>query len=317
MVQTNLKSDNFCGYNQSASPFHWIMDKEQVNVQFNSGEIGITTDVGLHVPSEVIGVSNYLSDRGNYLTKCVPPVPSILSDKGYEGDAGILGTENVLKTHDLCSVYNLKNENFSDDNGDNNDNNDNDNDNNDDNDNKLSTATGEVIDNKCSSTEWLLPNVFNNKRSAIDISGQNFKASFLGAEEENLPNLAQDLDKVIERMAPQRGGLDSNAMIKNFEEYNLSSKIRKPYDAKYCWFGFPFKDGELAYIYDNQDDLESKHFTPDDIVILGGDSPAYQQGCSFSNNDCYNCNDTYNNKAPYLNGGCNKISIFEDMCSDS
>ena len=61
MVQTDLKSDNFCGYNSSAAPFFWTMDPIQNNVQFNAGEVGVNTGVGVHTPSEVIKVSNFLS----------------------------------------------------------------------------------------------------------------------------------------------------------------------------------------------------------------------------------------------------------------
>ena len=76
MVQTDLSSDNFCGFNQSASPFYYTMDPVQNNVEFKIGEIGITPSVGVHTPGEVIKVDSYLKDIGNVLTRCNLPVPA-------------------------------------------------------------------------------------------------------------------------------------------------------------------------------------------------------------------------------------------------
>jgi len=103
MVQTDLKSDNFCGYNTSAAPFFWVLDPVQNHVQFNAGETGVFTGVGLHTPAEVIDVSSMIvaGGRDNYLTSCVPPVPPLPSKYGNASDDSIRGTGPKLPTQGL------------------------------------------------------------------------------------------------------------------------------------------------------------------------------------------------------------------------
>lgn len=96
MPQTNLKSDNFCGYNNSAATMYWVLDPVQNTVQYNIGETGVPTGVGLNTPGEVIQVDSFLKDIGNYLTACNPPAPTLPSKLGYASDASITNSGNSL-----------------------------------------------------------------------------------------------------------------------------------------------------------------------------------------------------------------------------
>lgn len=81
-MQTNLQSDNFCGYNNSASEFFWIMMPNQYSNTYAIGEIGIPAGGGMggaYVRPEEIDVSSFLSGRDDILSKCTPPVPSLAS----------------------------------------------------------------------------------------------------------------------------------------------------------------------------------------------------------------------------------------------
>lgn len=58
---------------QAVAPYKWIIDNTQNSEQYNLTETGINSSIGLHTPSDIINVSSYLSDRGNILTKELPP----------------------------------------------------------------------------------------------------------------------------------------------------------------------------------------------------------------------------------------------------
>jgi hypothetical protein len=96
MPQTDLKSDNFCGYNTAAASMYWILDPIQNRIQYNIGEVGVPTGVGLNTPGEVIQVDSFLKDIGNYLTSCNPPAPPMPSKLGFSSDASINKTGNSL-----------------------------------------------------------------------------------------------------------------------------------------------------------------------------------------------------------------------------
>ena len=79
-MQTNLKSDNFCGYNQEASPFYWILMPGQYENTFTIGEVGVPSGGGMagsYIRPDVIDVSSFLSGRDNVLSNCTPPTPSL------------------------------------------------------------------------------------------------------------------------------------------------------------------------------------------------------------------------------------------------
>jgi hypothetical protein len=80
MAQTNLKSDDFCGYNQSAAPFYYMFQPGQYENTFVYGEVGVSAAGGTggsYVRSDLIGISSFLSGRDDILTKCNPPTPDL------------------------------------------------------------------------------------------------------------------------------------------------------------------------------------------------------------------------------------------------
>ena len=58
MVHSDLKSTDLCGYDNSASSMHWVLDPVQTRTQFNVGGPGVPTGVGLNTPGEVISVED-------------------------------------------------------------------------------------------------------------------------------------------------------------------------------------------------------------------------------------------------------------------
>lgn len=79
MSQTNLKSDDFCSYNQAAAPFLWVMQKPQeqgYNNTFAYGSVGVNT-ASNHVRPDVINIDSFLSGRDDILSKCNPPIPAL------------------------------------------------------------------------------------------------------------------------------------------------------------------------------------------------------------------------------------------------
>jgi hypothetical protein len=331
MVQTDLKSDNFCGYNTSAATFFWVSDPVQNNLQFNAGETGVFTGVGLHTPSEVIDVSSMIvaGGRDNYLTSCVPPVPPLPSKKGFETDESIRGIGQKLPTQGLddrgtdlqmsqSAQFNRENnERFV----------------NMQNDNKkvdyldlVEKADGTRA-RLTDRTQFLLPEVTNHKRSATDYSDVDWQAGFSG-NANNLYTVPQLLTNVIERMALERGGLDQNQIIKQSQEpwtkNTLESgprgpvdlngkeqiptcqKIRQPYNIKFP-FGLPTNPNNGEELKER----ESIHFNSIDVASLGNNSPVLDQDPSVQ----------FNYNGIYSNGGCNKVSFLKDinhkMCSDS
>ena len=310
MVQTNLKSDNFCGYNTSAAPFYWVLDPVQNYLQYNVGEVGVPTGVGLHTPGEVIKVDSYLKDIGNYLTSCVPPVPPQPSKLGNASDASIEKTGPALPTQGFTSGQDNQplmdaqfprkgRESFT---------------------NvvpKINTgvakANGEYSPEMVDRSTFLLPDAGQNvKRSAADYSSVNWQAGF-GGNGGNLHTDPQNLTYVIERMWLERGGLDSNQLIKN--SYNLYTKehphgprnlkgqfqkptcekVRQPYPI-HAPFGLDFKQ-------------TSEHFNSLDVASQGISTPVLDQ----------NNNIPFNYNAVYSNGGCNNLSLIKDkkMCSNN
>lgn len=322
MVQTDLKSDNFCGYNTAAAPFYWILDPVQNHVSYNFGEVGVATGVGLHTPASVVDVSSMIvgGGRDNILTSCNPPVPA-LSPYGNLTDNGIrtnnpslqLPTQGLeTRKNDLTNLNNSQNINLTHHLNNMTQNHDN-------SANKISTASGTTIKkNTLDKSQFLLPSFTRLKGAAKDLSAIDFQGGFSG-NGDNLYTNPQDLTHVIERMSLERGGLDSNQIIKQSQEpwtgntykngpnrpknlkdlneqYATCDKIRQPYNIKYA-FGIP-----------PGPERESKHFNAIDVTSLVKDSPVLDQ----------NPNIRYNKDAIYNNGGCNNISFLKDnkMCSN-
>jgi len=359
MPQTDLKSDNFCGYNTAAASMYWILDPAQNRLQYNIGEVGVPTGVGLHTPGEVIQVDSFLRDIGNYLTACNPPAPPMPSKLGYASDDSITnklvpgntlpvqGLSNKFKQdspiptatfdNDAVLSYPSTKENFANNYIKNqremnilpelNPNESQENlekyvnlakekymaaDGSDQNFTDFS-GTGPFTSRVVNANTFLLPDSGQNvKRSAYDISSVDWQAGFAG-NAGNLHTDPQNLTYVIERMWEERGGLDQNDLIKkSWKLYtrehpngpeNLKgqsqqptcTKIRQPYpiDAP---FGLKF----------NQ---TSTPFNAIDVIAQGKSSPRFGQEVRLP----------FNYHAPYVNGGCNNISMVknEQMCSDN
>jgi len=103
MSQTNLSSDSWCQYNQSASPFFWVMEPGQYANTYVFGEVGVSAtggSPGSYVRPETIDVSSFLSGRDDILSKCQPPVPDLdeLKVQKYR-------EQNTDKTINLLSKY--------------------------------------------------------------------------------------------------------------------------------------------------------------------------------------------------------------------
>jgi hypothetical protein len=79
-MQTNLRSDDFCSYNQSAAPFYWVFEPYQYANTYVYGEVGINAaggTAGSYVRPDVIDVDSFLSGRDDILSRCNPPVPGL------------------------------------------------------------------------------------------------------------------------------------------------------------------------------------------------------------------------------------------------
>jgi len=354
--QTDLLSDNFCGFNQAAAPMFWIMDPVQNTLLYNVGEVGLATGVGLHTPAEVIDVSSNILDggaqAGNILTKCIPPAQPNLSKFGFETDSSIRNTGGSLPTTGFGGngndqwppdglnspltkevVENYHNQiqegfknvnsnrvlnnlpqapiplqsklpNFKD---------------------EISTATGEVVPNTTDTSQFLISQWNRNRRSAMDYSNVDWQAGFSG-NGNNLHTEPQNLTYVIERMWLERGGLDSNQLIKqsweswmgdthkdlknnNLKKPVVCDKIRQPYNIKFA-FGIPPNNSP-----DKQQIREGAMgglFNSTDVVAEGKSSPQFQQ------NVVNSIPLSFNYDSMYTNGGCNSISRVQNkkMCSD-
>lgn len=319
MPQTDLKSDNYCGYNSSAASMYWVLDPIQNTVQYNVGEVGVPTAVGINTPSEVIQVDSFLKDLGNYLTKCTPPAPStenndILKESNIPIQGSVYTNLNEMKNSPASNLENQINYNSNDALNYSKVENLNNQEAGSSSEEMYMAATGKIQKmtyNKLTPNTFLLPDAGQNvKRSACDISTVDWNAGFSG----NIGNLytnPQNLNNVIERVALERGGLDANQLIKQSRELHTKEqpmgpkaldgksqiptalKIKQPYpiDAP---FGFKY----------NQ---ESQDFNAIDVVSQSKSSPLYGQ----------DINIPFNNNAPYINGGCNETSLImnDKMCS--
>lgn len=290
MVQTDLSSDNFCGFNQSASPFYYTMDPVQNNVQFKVGEVGIFPSVGVHTPGNVIKVDTYLKDIGNVLTKCNLPVPASdlkeinksncdnKPNKQVEFDVEI--TEDLITKTNMENSKNLKEKteyfgNYE----------------------YKNYNEFKEIDNK---STFLLPNFTREKGCAKDLSSVDLQGGFMG-NKSNLLSNPQNLTHIIEKgIALERGGLVSNQLIK--ETYKFDSpaqgncektgcKIKTPYPT-YAPFGLTYDTTDKKY------NTKSEHFNANDVVSTGASSPDFDQVMGLP----------FNDNAKYINGGCNNVS---------
>lgn len=79
-MQTNLASDNFCGYNQESAEFFYRFQDGQYNNNFVIGEVGIFPSSGTqgsYIRADAIDISSFLEGRDTILSRCNPPIPSL------------------------------------------------------------------------------------------------------------------------------------------------------------------------------------------------------------------------------------------------
>lgn len=115
-MQTNLKSDDFCGYNIAAAPFFYTFQPDQYHNTYVYGEIGVSANgggPGSYTPPNVIDISSFLSGRDDILTRCLPPTPALEDleqpplTPQQELDASLLipqYTKNTRSENDLSSI---------------------------------------------------------------------------------------------------------------------------------------------------------------------------------------------------------------------
>lgn len=99
-AQTDLKSDGFCVYNQSAAPLEWILGKDQYFNTFSIGTVGISPTSNFVRP-DVINIDSYLSGRDDILSKCNPPIPAL--DDANETPLTYQNQENTNKLQPIYS----------------------------------------------------------------------------------------------------------------------------------------------------------------------------------------------------------------------
>lgn len=99
MSQTDLKSDDFCSYNQSAAPLEWILQRGQYYNTFATGSVGISA-ASNYVRPEVVNIDSFLSGRDDILSKCNPPIPAL-----DEANEAPLTYQNSKNTNYLQPLY--------------------------------------------------------------------------------------------------------------------------------------------------------------------------------------------------------------------
>lgn len=97
--QTDLKVDDFCGYNQSARPLIWTLAPYQYENTFSIGTVGVAP-ASNYVRPDVVNVDSFLSGRDDILTKCNPPIPAL--DEATEPP---LHFQNQGNTNELQPIY--------------------------------------------------------------------------------------------------------------------------------------------------------------------------------------------------------------------
>ena len=306
MVQTDLMSDNFCVQNDAAAPYFWILDPIQrggpQHVQYNFGETGLFTGVGLQTPAPFIDISSNLQNYNTVLSLCQPPVLSQSKDainpnnnniivQGGIG-SGVPITSDVAPIkepfQDTSKTYNETSSEIK------------------------KSFTPESLD----ANTFLLTDYTRRKGAANDYSAVDWLGGFLGTSN-NLFTDPQDKTYIIERMWLERGGLDSNQLIKDTwnnkkgpfvpktggRQEPTCLKLKHPYSAQY-WSTFGFPTDSNGNIINSK---QSKHFDALDVASAGISSPLLDQ----------NNKKAFNNDAMYSNGGCNSVSqVKNQMCSN-
>lgn len=98
-MQTDLKSDAFCIYNQAAAPLEYTLQKGQYYNTFPIGTVGINAKSNFVRP-DVINIDSFLSGRDDILSKCNPPIPAL-----DEANEPPLTYQNQQNTNRLQPIY--------------------------------------------------------------------------------------------------------------------------------------------------------------------------------------------------------------------
>src|SRR5690606_6751143 len=113
-MQSNLQSDNYCGYNSSSAEFFWRFQPGQYENTFAMGEVGVPVaggSGGSYIRADAIDVSSFLEGRDTVLSRCNPPIPSldILNRDNFEHMASKTGQGVNNAQNSLNSYYNQNN----------------------------------------------------------------------------------------------------------------------------------------------------------------------------------------------------------------
>ena len=173
--------------------------------------------------------------------------------------------------------------------------------------NTTSTKIKENIDYE----QFLSPLSTRGKGKEKDLSDVDWRAGFSG-ESSNVPVYPQDLTHIINRNVLERGGLDSNQLIKSTWNYATVSNpdgpkdenndIQKATNLKIAglqsyptWAPFGLRENKTW-----------ENYTPIDVVSTGKSSAQYD-----------NHSKKFNLDAQFTNGGCNEISkVDQSYCEN-
>jgi hypothetical protein len=177
-MQSNLQSDNYCGYNTESAEFFWRFQPGQYENTFSMGEVGVPVAGGTggsYIRADAIDISSFLEGRDTILSRCNPPIPSM--DSINRGNLEHMTTPqsgpDVVPSNwgsDLQNIYNPQNSNPV---------------------NLIAEQTRE-------------------KRSQIALGAIDYNRFDPGLKTD-----PQNLRVVIEDMWPQRGGLDTRNYTKS------------------------------------------------------------------------------------------------------
>lgn len=99
-MQTDLKSDAFCIYNQAAAPLEYTLQKGQYYNTFPIGTVGINAKSNFVRP-DVINIDSFLSGRDDILSKCNPPIPAL--DNANEPPLTYQNQQNINRLQPIYS----------------------------------------------------------------------------------------------------------------------------------------------------------------------------------------------------------------------
>jgi len=288
MVETETIC-NLCDDNRGSAEFYYIVDPVQNNPQYNFPATGTNSSIGLNTPGEVIEVDSMLKRIPDVLTDCIPPTPTYNYNNSNENNVnleivGLNYNNNVIPSNPIDSNV---------------------------------IETGGVGGIRNSETvindpgQYLLPEYTRRPGAAKDLSNINWQAGFSG-NVDNLYSNPQNLTYVIERMSLERGGLDSNQLIKNTWNNSTNQNRQGPlnlngsHNIPTCLKTANMQPYPTSAPFGLRGPKKWEHFDDIDVVSAGISSPQYG-----NNNQL-----PFNVNAPLNNGGCNITSeVKNNYCN--